>query len=247
MSFLNRYQHGDHREVWTELVNAGAAVLEPPLAQDAFGVAMATMERIHKNLDRLHSRLLQLGYEFAYPNAAFATAKSDAVDRIAALEDEHGQLPLSGRAWFQTFESVTFEQSESQFNGNRGPERLNGLGSHPALIVRSIEKGVQIWNDHLDDIRSYGEEPGYDNTLLLVGPILSNCDTAHFELGKYHMDDMQFGADGRDDPSFIDHLRDTIQHGGFPFWHYCPKGLPWEKKPDYVELRVILTEGLLSF
>lgn len=247
MTFLNRYHSGEHREVWTELVNAGAAIWEKPLAQDAMDVAMATMERIHRNLERLHSRLVRLGYEFAYPDAAFVTAKADAADRIAALEEQHGRLPVSGRAWFRTFETVTFEQSEAQFKGAHGPAPLHGLGSHPALIVRSIENGIHIWNDHLDKLRADGEEPDYDNTLLLVGPVLSNCDTAHFELGIYHMDDLEFGSDGRDDPSFIDHLRDTIEHGGFPFWHYCPKSLPWEKKPDYVELRSMLTDGLEAF
>ena len=247
MTFLSRYQSGEHREVWTELVNAGDAVWKQPLAQEAIDVAMATMDRIHRNLERLYNRLAQLGFEFAYPDAAFVTAKSDAVERIAALEEKHGRLPISGRAWFRTFESVTFEQAVAQFNGEHGPQRLHGLGSHPALIVRSIEDGMQIWNDHLDEMKSYGEDPSYDSTLLLVGPVLSNCDTAHFELGIYHMDDLQFGADGRDDPSFIDHLRHAIQHGGFPFWHYCPTGLPWEKKPDYIELRATLIEGLEAF
>ncbi|MEO1529542.1 MAG: hypothetical protein AAFX06_29310, partial [Planctomycetota bacterium] len=121
MTYLKRYQRGEHREVWGELISAGPDVWESSLAQDAMDVAMATMERVHRNLERLHGRLVQLGYEFADPDAAFVTARADAEGRIAVLEEQHGRLPISGRAWFRTFQSVTFEQSEKQMRGDHGP------------------------------------------------------------------------------------------------------------------------------
>ncbi|MBN2193897.1 MAG: hypothetical protein JW751_13865, partial [Polyangiaceae bacterium] len=75
MSYLNRYEEGDHEPVWAELSRLGAAVRQEPLRSDAMAVARATMNRVRINLERLHARLLDLGFEFARPDEALVLAK----------------------------------------------------------------------------------------------------------------------------------------------------------------------------
>jgi hypothetical protein len=138
-TFLDRYLAGDHVAVWRELVHAGPAVRYEPLRSDAVAVARVTMQRVAQNLMILHSRLRELGFEFADPSEALVFARPNATEGLDALEAELGLLPISGRVWFETFHSVRFEQSEAQYEGKAGPLDLQGLGSHPALVVQPFE------------------------------------------------------------------------------------------------------------
>jgi hypothetical protein len=70
-------------------------------------------------------------------------------------------------------------------------------------------------------------------------------------MGAHHMDDLEFGADGRDDASFVNHLRTCIRHGGFPFWHFVmeldggpPGCIP---RPELGRVIPYLTANLLEF
>lgn len=65
-SFLERYEGGEHEQVWAELVALGAAVREKPLYTDALAVAHATMRRARHNIELLIPRLVAIGYQFGY-------------------------------------------------------------------------------------------------------------------------------------------------------------------------------------
>jgi hypothetical protein len=252
--YLTRYLAGEYAAVWRELVAAGSAVRHDPLRADALAVARATMERVKQNLVVLHGRLAELGFAFAAPEQALVFARADASERLDALEAELGSLSISGRVWFETFESVQLEQAEPQCLGELGPSGLQGLASHPALVIRPFEYGreqLQLYERQREsEPQLYESDPSYP-PMLLVGSVLSNCATAGFELGVHHMDDLEFGADGRADASFVEFLRVCIRHGGFPFWHFMlSSGFPtpdWIPTPDLDRITPYLVADLLEF
>ena len=60
-----RYQNGERREVWNELIRLGAAVRADPHAADALAVAYETMRRVEANVRVLVAKLDGIGYRFA--------------------------------------------------------------------------------------------------------------------------------------------------------------------------------------
>jgi len=135
-SFLERYTSGEHEPVWDDLVALGATVREEPLYTDAQAVARETMRRVRHNIELLVPRLRSLGFAFGYdwvlkdppayvkrrPDLAegwrgwvveaqrdyctFCPPQPDALERIAALEQQTGTLPLSLRAWYEVVGTV---------------------------------------------------------------------------------------------------------------------------------------------
>ncbi len=65
-SFLERYERGEHEQVWEELLALGAAVREELLYADALAVARETMRRARHNIEVLIPRLVRVGYQFGY-------------------------------------------------------------------------------------------------------------------------------------------------------------------------------------
>lgn len=67
-SLAERYEAGDHRQVWDELVALGPEVYEPALLRDAEAVADLTMQRVAANIATLVVRLTLMGYRFGGRN-----------------------------------------------------------------------------------------------------------------------------------------------------------------------------------
>ena len=63
-ALFDRYQAGEHRQVWKELVALGPAVRDEPYAADALAVAHETMRRVNANVQTLVERLTAMGYTF---------------------------------------------------------------------------------------------------------------------------------------------------------------------------------------
>lgn len=63
-SLAERYEAGEHRAVWDELVALGPAVFDEPWRAQADAVAGATMQRAAANLALVVVRLTALGYRF---------------------------------------------------------------------------------------------------------------------------------------------------------------------------------------
>lgn len=253
MSFLERYEAGEHLAVWNELCELGPAVREPEYVDDAMAVARATMERVQCNIVMLREKLLFLGFEFAYPEAACVPAHEDAMRRFEVIEAEHGELSLSCRAWFERFHSVCFVQSPEQRHGEGRPSEVRNLGYNAALIVLSLEEGLDTleeyrkgWQRDREAGATYEFTPG-----LFVGSCLSNNDIAGFGFGERGMDDPLYAADGRKDARFITELRRVIAVGGFPFWQMDrlddSPGVPWLPGPNLERVLTILSADLVPF
>src|SRR5580704_13608842 len=63
-TFLERYQAGDHIQVWADLEALGDAVRETRYFVDAQAVANETMKRVRHNAEVVVARLESLGYQF---------------------------------------------------------------------------------------------------------------------------------------------------------------------------------------
>jgi hypothetical protein len=63
-TFLERYQAGDHMQVWADLEALGDAVREKRYFVDAQAVANETMKRVRHNAEVVVDRLESLGYQF---------------------------------------------------------------------------------------------------------------------------------------------------------------------------------------
>jgi hypothetical protein len=102
LPFFDRYQAGEHRQVWSELVSLGPAVREDPHAADALAVAYETMRRVDANVRTLVERLSAMGYVFTPdgpPRGASMLAMGPSGKRIDldALVRDIGQSgPLGG-------------------------------------------------------------------------------------------------------------------------------------------------------
>ena len=104
LSYLKRYQSGEHEQVWAELTALGEQVRQGHILPDALAVARETMSRVRENAERIISRLQSIKYDFDNSQLAFVGRQPPADnvnDQIAELETQTGPLPLSLRAWYE--------------------------------------------------------------------------------------------------------------------------------------------------
>ena len=98
---LERYQNGEQREVWRDLVVLGERVRDAEYFDDAQAIAAETMRRARQNVESIITKLEKLGYEFttAPPtqpvNAMFGgqTVGMDALLQMALQETQSYQQP----------------------------------------------------------------------------------------------------------------------------------------------------------
>jgi hypothetical protein len=84
-TLIERYQSGEHEQVWADLVSFGPRVREKQYLPDAQAVAQETMRRARHNVETLIVRLEKLGYEFQ-------TAERDARESLHGLNRAMGLL-----------------------------------------------------------------------------------------------------------------------------------------------------------
>jgi hypothetical protein len=99
MTYLERYENGDHQAVWRELVALGVNAHEPANLSDAQAVAHTTMRRARQNVQRLIERLRDVGFRFDSDGPPMRSLRPDAIDALNRLEADVAALPLSIRAF----------------------------------------------------------------------------------------------------------------------------------------------------
>ena len=206
-TYLSRYISGERQQVWDELIALGVRVRDASIYPDALAVARETMVRARENIQRLHLRLVDLGFEFADPGNAYVPAKSDAAQRVKNIERALGTLPISAYAWFETFESVQFVQSARQLKDQNSD--VGGLGCNPSLIVESLEKCME-------QSKQYQKQNVEQQVFLPAGCIATNNDCKGFYLPNACADGV-FYNEGAGDRYFVDELRWCLKWGGMPF------------------------------
>ena len=68
MTFLERYQAGEHVAVWDEMMALGEGIRHELYLKDAQAVATETMRRVRRNVELLIPRLAEAGYRFVPPS-----------------------------------------------------------------------------------------------------------------------------------------------------------------------------------
>jgi hypothetical protein len=227
-SFLERYQSGEHEQVWADLTALGTAIQDGLLYSDALAVAHETMRRVRRNIEILIPRLRQLGYEFGYEFGyawatrfppterlemeqdapVFAAPSPDIAQGIRELDRRAGTLPLSLHAFLEVVGEVNFIGSHPTWEY----EKLDPL---EVLSARSVLK-LDDWGHWTDD----REKDGSCN--LPVAP-----DEYHKYFysgaGPYAVPCLNPVADApllyeRHETTFVNYLRVSFRWGGFPGW-----------------------------
>jgi hypothetical protein len=121
--YLERYQSGEYKQVWDDLILFGNDVLKPDIYDDAAAVARETMKRVRHNVELLYERLIKLNYVFTKPEYTFRKAiPEDRQKHLLVVENILGKLPLSVRMWYEEVGDVVF------------------MGSHPYLAYSAWRK-----------------------------------------------------------------------------------------------------------
>jgi len=244
LPYYERYLAGEHRQVWQELGELGAAVREDRYAPDAVAVAHTTMNRVRQNIVTIVERLRELGYAFEAETGApdkvipFGEARANLwlnlpKDRpapfnppdygwanLGRFQRDAGTLPISLRAWYEVVGSV------------------NLLGKHPVLspgdgsalsdplVVLPFKKILRDW-DHSP------AEVGVDGTTPFVAAVARG---SHITLPGVGMDAPLEGE--RHGLPFVEYLRLAFQWGCFPGFQNAGQ------RPTEINF---LCDGLLAF
>ncbi|GIH20761.1 hypothetical protein [Rugosimonospora africana] len=245
-TFLERYLRGDRERVWTDLRDLGSAVRDESLFADAWGVAVETMRRVRDNVDILHRRLQDVGYQFHQPERAHAPPEADAATRLDTFETRHGPLPLSLRAFYEIVGTVDFRQSWTQLadrylGQNRAVASVEYLGAYDPLVVEPLVCEDAVW------------DPDHGRRAWFLAP--DECHKANHSVGmNYHVLLPDAGADFRiyGMPTseghlfgdyFVGYLRETFSGGGFRGVETGDDGDGYRKIPDF-DITRRLAEGL---
>jgi hypothetical protein len=239
-TFLNRYINGEYEQVWEELYKEGEAIQQEPLLGDALAVTGETMRRVRNNIELLIHRLLALGYKFGtYPDGrteifgfsgSFHPPKANIVNEIAKLEllEGVGPLPLSLKVFWESVGDVDF------------------MGYHPLwpeysdpLVVYPIEVAKYEYKDWRYFVKEGDVEAGQFG--IPLAPDFYHKDNVSGG-DSYKIYTPNGAIDGifeneRLETTFVNYLRISFRHGGFP-------GVQWHKGIIPKELSK-LSEGLI--
>ncbi len=218
-TWLERYRAGEREQVWAEMCACGALVREEPLFGAARAGARETMQRAKSNVERVVTRLRQIGYRFAFPDEAYVPAGQEAQHQIAELEMRVGTLPLSLRAWYEIVGSV------------------NLMGAYPGLDFYSDKSGL-VPDKYPDPLVILPIEAAFDEYQNAA-----RDDDAPFFLplapDKFHKENVSGGSpygieipslaidapleNERHHTTFVDYLQICFRWGGFPGWARYPE------------------------
>lgn len=236
MSYLSRYEAGEHEQVWSEISPCyWKDAQTEPFRSEVLAVARASMTRVKHNIALLVTRLEALGYTFGYDwmdddeRRAWADEEPPVVspplpdiqERFSRLEEAGIRLPLSLQAWYEIVGAVNFVGTPP--NGWRGKYELDPLRVDP-----------------LDD---YIIDECISERRLCIAPdefhkyYTSGGGCYYVELDRPSTDALICGSWLVAD--FVEYLRIALSWGGFP-------GIGrWAKRPMHDI--ALLTEGLLPF
>lgn len=263
MTFLERYQNGDYRLVWAELVALGEVVREAPLFDDAMAVARETMRRVRHNATLVRQRLITLDYRFVRPNQVLSAPEPM---QLAHLEALIGPLPLSLRAWFEIVGGVDFRGSHPTLCSCYRDDRLlpefrpHDDGDEHAALFPYYADPLYFWDvDEALDLVADEDARSAISTWFCVPVWFGKAGVSG---GVYYLDLPSTGMDVRlqgepHETTFVGYLRTAFEWSGFPghHLHTADSFAGWRRKwqletPDprwsipHEQLRH-LSEGLL--
>ncbi len=234
-SYLERYNSGEYKAVWKELIELKDGILEPDIYDDATQVARTTMKRVRYNVEMLYDKLIELKYEFAYPKTAFIRAISDEKQgHIGKAEELIHRIPLSVRMWYEEVGEVWFI-GEHPLLSSENPRDNSTITSLPFCCAFYELVPGYLRPEEVDD-------EFYDTTVLNFSPDFAAKHGYSGALDAVYLAANPMDAEVIIDKGifFVDYLRENFFWGGFPGFKYKQEKFP------LIELSY-LTEGLLEF
>jgi hypothetical protein len=224
MSLLDRYRSGESEAVWSELMALGSGY--HAILPEATAVADATMRQVLANLQTIRDRLAARGYIFANPAHVLSPLTPKDLADLEELESVLGPLPLSLRRFYEIVGTVNFMQDcdqclhySEEVPGE--PWKIENLGRQDPLVV--LPPGAFL-----------GDCVGFREALRVgrIGRPEPGAVTVCFSPDEYHKANYSGGedygvalpCDAADfliqglytaDESFVQHLRLSLQGGGF--------------------------------
>jgi hypothetical protein len=237
---LDRYEAGEYRDVWTDLVALGPSVREEAHAADALAVAYETMRRVEVNVRTLVGRLTDMGYVFGSPGSASNTtqllgvfgALLRAVGRLSATKGGAG--PSAARPHVPPAPDASRQVTAFEKQYGALPLSLRAfyevvgqvdlIGRNPSLdppnnplptdplVVYGLDEGALEYDEA-------GEEEGAPIAITIAPDDLHKANVSGGD--PYTMEFPNERADGalvgeRHRLLFVDYLRLSFACGGFP-------------------------------
>lgn len=238
-SLVERYREGEHEQVWRELDFALLPIKEQfelgfgalPSQEEIHDAITLTFERVARNVDRLVSRLRDMGYQFACEAeaksprpprrpalAAANLARTNTLERFDDLEvTGSGPFPIALSLFAELVGSVDFRQqlTDDQLDKPLDPI-LKTLGDWDPLEVDfdflQYEIGEEEAELHPLPEGGLALQPAFAGSFEHKGNI-SGAWNPNLRLPSYRVDPMVF-AEGIALP-FTTYLRRTFARGGF--------------------------------
>jgi hypothetical protein len=212
--WLERYEAGEREAVWREMRASGAAALE---IEDAARVASATMRRVKQDLERIVAILRADSYPFAedpLPGPSKVLAKD-----LAAMEKALGAaLPLSFRAFHEIVGPVDLRRHPTAI----AKSAFNDLSwSDPLQVAPSAVTRDFIATAAKASKRKWPEALRLPERLMFAMSPERKGDVDQQEDGAYELEAFGHAADGvvwlggSLVAPFVEHLRATMERGGF--------------------------------
>lgn len=210
MSYLERYLHGEYKQVWAELLSLGR-IEDSEVLKDAEAVAAETMERVQVNVERIIDRLKTLHYEFLYPSEVYFPPPENIIQKIKELEYKAGPIPISLQYFYRMIGSVNLSGRHPSFFPEDYPDPLV-IEPFPYFLDYSFPEWLEE-NEKLPpkERKKFRMELSPD---LLHKANVSGGPPYAIELPNHSVDAPLLEEWHK--TTFIDYLRITFQWGGFP-------------------------------
>lgn len=208
--FLARYRAGEHEQVWRELEALREQVRDGALRDEARAVALETMQRVRRNLERIATVLSDEGYSLlAREHAVGAPSDVDAL--VAEMEAiAGGAIPLSVAAFYATVGSVDLREGDDEYDEDCPFECL---GQDDPLQIFDAKEALEelrrrAGQGALTLPLAYGRDAKADPESGDDSPVVVPVPWPHA--------DGIVRAPDRQDEAFVAYLRRAIALGGFP-------------------------------
>ncbi|WP_294221142.1 hypothetical protein [uncultured Shimia sp.] len=238
-SYVKRYQEGEHEQVWRELDFFLLPIKEQfehgqgahPGVEESHEIITLTFERVARNVDRLASRLRDIGYQFACEAeaksprpprrpalAAAKLARTNTLERFDDLEvTGSGPFPIALSLFAELVGSVDLRQhvTDDQLDEPLDPI-LKTLGDWDPLEVNFDFLQYEIGEEEAELLPlpegGLALQPAFAGSFEHKANI-SGAWNPNLRLPSYRVDPMVF-AEGIALP-FTTYLRKTFARGGF--------------------------------
>jgi hypothetical protein len=222
-SFPSRYQRGEREQVWAELRNLHGAVREERYLDDAWAVAVETMQRVRRNVETLIDRLTVSGYEFG----EYSKPPLSPPEKHPGLVDFHERgiftLGLSAKAWIEVVGEVNLsgdhpDSDEVDLYANALAVEFEQREEFIEREVQDEEVGFAHVIETTIEIESLDQLPQQG---IYVGSDMWYDGRDGWQLHRHEILVPDKSADATIDLDdrqmfFVDYLRHTFKWGGFP-------------------------------